>query len=62
LLLLIPELREDFAGEFTLPGVYFLVEMPEFAARIAQKELALDPDGEAEKIGEEQSAVKRDAL
>ncbi len=44
------------------PRMYLLVEMPEFAARIAQEELALDPDGQAEKIGEEQSAVKRNAL
>lgn len=39
-----------------------LVEMFEFAAGIAQEELSLDPNGEAEEIGEEQSAVERDAL
>jgi hypothetical protein len=61
-LLLVAELREDLAGEFALPGMYLLVEMPEFAAGVAQEELALDPDGEAEDVGEEQSAVKRDAL
>ncbi len=42
--------------------MYLLVEMPEFAARVAQEELAFDPYGQAEKIGEEQSAVKRNAL
>ena len=42
--------------------MYFLIEVPELAARIAQKELALDPDGEAENVGKEQSAVERDAL
>jgi len=39
-----------------------LIEMAELAARVAQKEFPLDPDGEAEDVGEEQSAVKRDAL
>lgn len=39
-----------------------LVEMFEFAARVAQEESAFDPDGEAENVGEEQSAVERDAL
>lgn len=42
--------------------VYLLVEVFEFAARVAQEELAFNPDGEAEDVGEEQSAVKRDAL
>lgn len=39
-----------------------LVEMFEFAACIAQEELALNPNGEAEDVGEEQSAIERDAL
>ncbi len=39
-----------------------LIEVPELAACVAQEELALDPDGEAEDVGEEQSAVERDAL
>ncbi len=39
-----------------------LIEMFELATGIAEEEFALDPDGEAEEIGEEQSAVKRDAL
>ena len=38
-----------------------LIEVLELAASVAQEELALDPDGQAEDIGEEQSAVKRDA-
>jgi hypothetical protein len=42
--------------------VYLLIEVTELATCIAQEELALDPDGEAEDVGEEQSAVKRDAL
>ncbi len=39
-----------------------LVEMAELPPGVTQEELALDPDGEAEQVGEEQSAVKRDAL
>lgn len=42
--------------------MYLLIKVFEFAARVAQEEFALDPDGEAEDIGEEQSAVKRDAF
>ena len=42
--------------------MYLLVEVFEFAAGVAQEELALDPDGEAEDVGEEQSAVQRDVL
>lgn len=41
--------------------MYLLVEMPEFAARIAQEELSFYPDGEAENVGEKQGAVKGDA-
>ena len=33
--------------------VYLLVEVFEFAARVAQEELAFNPDGEAEDVGEE---------
>jgi hypothetical protein len=40
----------------------FLIEMSEFAACIAEEELALDPYGEAEDIGEQQSAVQCDAM
>jgi hypothetical protein len=42
--------------------VYLLVKVFELASGVAEKELAFDPDGEAEKVGEEQSAVKSDAL
>ena len=41
--------------------MYLPIKMFEFATGIAQKELALDPDGEAEDVGEEKTAVKRDA-
>ena len=42
--------------------MYLLVEVFEFAAGVSQEELAFDPDGEAEDVGEEQSAVEGDAL
>ena len=42
--------------------MYLLVEVFEFAPGISQEELALDPDGEAENVGEEQSSIDRDAL
>jgi hypothetical protein len=35
--------------------------MFELASGVAQEELALDPNGQAEKVGKEQSAIKRDA-
>ncbi len=37
--------------------MYLLVEVFEFAARIAEEELAFDPDGETENVGEKQRAV-----
>ena len=42
--------------------MYLLIEVFEFAAGVPQEELAFDPDGEAEDVGEEQSRVERDAL
>src|ERR1700728_3209314 len=60
--LLIPKLGVDFAGQLALPGTDLLIEVPELAACVAQEKLALDPDGKAEEVDEEQSAVKRDAL
>jgi hypothetical protein len=39
-----------------------LVEMPELATGISQEELAFNPDGQAEQVGEEQSTVESDAL
>src|ERR1019366_9030616 len=47
---------------FRSSTVYRLVEVLEFAACVAQEELALDPDGEAEDVGKEQGAVECDAL
>ncbi|MBW4026533.1 MAG: hypothetical protein HIU93_03965 [Acidobacteria bacterium] len=38
-----------------------LVEVFEFAACVAQEELAFDPDGEAEDVCKEQRAIERDA-
>ena len=42
--------------------MYLPIEVFEFSSGIAQEELALDPDGEAEDVGKEKRAVKRDAL
>ena len=42
--------------------VYLPIEVFQFASGVAQEKLALNPDGEAEDVGEEQRAVKRDAL
>ncbi len=42
--------------------MYLLIEVSEFASGIAEEELALDPDGEAEQVGKKQSAIDRDAL
>ncbi len=42
--------------------MYLLVEVFELASGITKEELAFDPDREAEKVGEEQSAVDRDGL
>ena len=42
--------------------MYLPIKMFEFASGVAKEKLALDPDGEAEDVGEEQRAVKRDAL
>ena len=38
--------------------MYLPIKMFEFAAGVAQERLALDPDGQAENIGEEQHAGK----
>ena len=38
------------------------IKMFEFAAGVAQEKLALDPDGETKDVGEEQNAIKCDAL
>ncbi|NYF91374.1 hypothetical protein RBB79_17255 [Tunturiibacter empetritectus] len=45
-----------------MSGLNLLIEMPELATGISEEELTLDPDGDAKDVGEEQSAVKRDAL
>ena len=42
--------------------MYLPIKMFEFASGVAKEKLALDPNGEAEDVGEEQRAVKRDAL
>jgi hypothetical protein len=41
--------------------VDFLIEVFEFPSGIAQPELALDPDGQAENVAEEQKAIEEDA-
>ena len=42
--------------------MYLPIKVFEFASGVAKEKLALDPNGEAEDVGEEQRAVKRDAL
>src|SRR5712691_2435001 len=41
--------------------MYLLIEVFEFSSGIAQPELALDPNGQAENIGEEQKAIEEDS-
>ena len=40
--------------------MYLPIKMFQFASGVAQEKLALDPDGEAKDVGEEQNAIERE--
>ena len=61
-MLFVAEAGIDFFGQRTVSGVDLLIEMGEFAAGVAEEELALHPDCQPQDVQKEQGAIGGDGL